>query len=200
MTAPGSVSVCPPQLCSCSSPKWEQTPSVNCMRSKRAMHKTQSSLTTINIHLSQPLLQTLLCPSHPKCLKKAVQLPIRAPYFGSVMHCTYGPPFQSALSAGILAVYSVMYSCTFRQGSQKGNDWFTSFWNPKAMTLVFKGFTVVIPIVFFQSPYLAFCLYCFLTTVSFLYNLQMPVFSPPTDSPAIRRLSLVTLHTFLSFS
>lgn len=38
--ASGSVSMCPPQFCSCSAPKLAQTPSVSCMRSKRATQKT----------------------------------------------------------------------------------------------------------------------------------------------------------------
>lgn len=142
VTAPGSVSPCRPQLCSCSSPEWEQTPSVNCMRSKWAMHKTQRGLKTINIHLSQPpppmSFQMLLNPSHSECPKKAIQPPTAAPCFGSVMCCTYRPPHQGVLSAGILAVCPAMYSYACRQCSQKGNDQFTSFWNHKPMTQFFK--------------------------------------------------------------
>lgn len=79
-----------------SAPKWAQIPSVDCMRSKQAMHKTVWEVWKqwISICLNHLMWHDFKChySSHPKCPKKFVQPHMAARCFKSAKYCIYIEP------------------------------------------------------------------------------------------------------------
>lgn len=206
--ASGSASMCSPQFCSCSDPKWTQTPSVDCMRSKWAMHKTVWEVwkQLISICFNHPLWCNFRYVVTLHTLN--VQISLSSPIWKL---CALDVPdtastgLQTSMSKCPLSWYFGCLSCHVLVHLQPTRQWRVyscGTMNPwhQFLKMFYLGDTdriFIMPLVS-RSCFLLLRL-LFPLWIAFLYNLQLSSFSPPTASPTIRTLSSITLHTFLNF-